>query len=90
MTCPPGFIEQLYDFPKPESLVFKKDRILEDIPSDVMDKLLKIPYFEKAYSEDGYSRDEYNTHPALMQTAGQFSKATGEMVDFAAECLKEA
>jgi len=89
MTCPPGFIEQLYDFPKPESLVFEKDKILEDIPSHVMDKLLKIPYFERAYSEDGYSRDEYNTHPALVQTAEQFSKATGDMVDFAAECLKK-
>jgi len=45
-------------------------------------------YFERAYAADGYSRDEYNTHPALQRTAEQFSKATEGMVDFAANCLK--
>ncbi len=90
VTCPPVFIEQLYDFPEPESLVFQKDKILEDIPAAVMEKLMKIPYFERAYSEDGYSRDDYNTHPALVRTADQFSKATEEMVDFAADCLEKA
>ena len=90
VTCPPGFIEQLCDFPEPEKLVFEKDRILEDIDKDVMDKLMKIPYFERAYAEDGYTRDEYNSHPALTRTAEQFSKATGEMVDFAAKCIETA
>jgi transaldolase len=90
VTCPPGFIEQLYEFPEPEKLVFEKDRILDDIPVDVMEKLMRIPYFERAYAEDGYSRDEYNSHPALIRTAEQFSKATEEMVDFAAKCLKSA
>jgi len=57
------------------------------VSSDVMEKILQIPYFERAYREDGYSRDEYNTHPALMRTAEQFSKATTEMVEFAGKCL---
>jgi hypothetical protein len=48
---------------------------------------MRIPYFEKAYAEDGYGRDEYNSHPALQRTAEQFSKATEEMVAFAAGCL---
>ena len=34
-----------------------------------MEKLLKIPYFARAYDEDGYTRAEYNTHPALVKTA---------------------
>ncbi|MCP5105944.1 MAG: hypothetical protein GY950_21330 [bacterium] len=55
-----------------------------------MDKLMRIPYFEKAYAIDGYSRDEYNTHPALQRTAEQFSKATEEMVAFAGKCLDNA
>jgi len=54
----------------------------------VMDKLMQVPYFERAYSEDGYSRDEYNTHPALQRTASQFSKATDEMVEFAGKCFE--
>jgi transaldolase len=90
VTCPPVFIEQLYDYPDQEKLVFEKDRILEDIPGDVLDKLMRIPYFERAYAEDGYSRDEYNSHPALIRTAEQFSKATVEMVEFAGKCLENA
>ena len=87
VTCPPGFIDQVINFADAHKIDFKKDRILADIPKDVLDKLLQIPYFEKAYAVDGYSRDEYNSHPALMKTAEQFSRATQEMVDFAGKCL---
>ena len=90
VTCPPTFIDQVINFPDQAKIVFEKDRILEDIPKDVMDKLMRIPYFERAYATDGYSRDEYNTHPALQRTAEQFSKATEEMVAFAGNCLKNA
>jgi transaldolase len=90
VTCPPTFIDQIINFPDQKKIVFEKDRILEDIPKDVMDKLMRIPYFERAYATDGYSRDEYNTHPALQRTAEQFSKATEEMVSFADNCLKNA
>jgi transaldolase len=88
ITCPPPFIESLYNFPEQDKLIFEKDRILQNIPEDVMDKLMRIPYFERAYLEDGYSRDEYNTHPSLIRTAEEFSKATVEMVEFAGKCLK--
>jgi len=90
VTCPPGFIEQVLFMPGVEDIAFKKDRILEDIPQSTMDKLMRVPYFERAYAEDGYTRDEYNTHPALQRTAEQFSKATDEMVAFAAKCLQGA
>jgi len=88
ITCPPPFIESLYSFPKQDGLIFEKDRILQDIPEDVLDKLMRIPYFERAYVEDGYSRDEYNTHPSFIRTADEFSQATVEMVEFAGICLK--
>jgi transaldolase len=52
-----------------------------------LDKLLRIPYFERAYREDGYSPDEFNSHPALVATAVEFSKATEGMVDFVAKRL---
>jgi transaldolase len=87
VTCPPPFIGQVMNFEGEKDIVFEKDRIHAEIPKDVLDKLMRIPYFEKAYAEDGYSRDEYNTHPALQRTAEQFSKATEEMVAFAAKCL---
>jgi len=87
ITCPPTFIDQVINLPNQVKICFQKDQILEDIPKTVMDKLMQIPYFERAYAVDGYSRDEYNTHPALTKTAQQFSKATEEMVAFAAGCL---
>jgi transaldolase len=68
-------------------ITFVERRIEVDPPKEVMDKLLRVPYFARAYAEDGYTRDEYNTHPALVKTAQQFSKATEDMVEFAADCL---
>jgi transaldolase len=90
VTCPPTFIDQVLNHKEVNEIVFEKDRIHADNPKDVMDKLMQIPYFERAYAEDGYTRDEYNTHPALQRTADQFSKATGEMVAFAEKCLTGA
>ena len=87
VTCPPSFIENVIFLPGVEKISFEKDRILEDIPKDVMDKLMRVPYFERGYAADGYTRDEYNSHPSLQKTAEQFSKATWEMVEFAGRCL---
>ena len=88
VTCPPSYIDQVMNFEGEKDIVYEADQIHADIPKNVMDKLLQIPYFERAYAEDGYTRDEYNSHPALQRTASQFSKATEEMVTFAANCLK--
>ena len=50
-----------------------------------MDKLMRIPYFERGYAEDGYTAKEFNSHPALLATAKEFSGATQQMVDFVAK-----
>jgi transaldolase len=89
VTCPPSFIDELIHFQGEENISFVKDRIDQDIPKEVLEKLLRIPYFERAYAEDGYTRDEYNSHPSLVKTAQQFSKATDEMVEFSGKCLAE-
>lgn len=89
VTCPPTFIDELIHFPGQEDIIFIKDRIDHEIPKEVLDKLLRIPYFERAYAEDGYARDEYNAHPSLVKTAQQFSKATDDMVEFAGKCIAD-
>ena len=88
VTCPPSFIDEVINFPRASEVTFKPNQIDVDPPADVMEKLLKIPYFARAYDEDGYTRAEYNTHPALVKTHEAFSKATNEMVAFADGCLK--
>ncbi len=88
VTCPPSFIDEVINFPRAGEVKFKPNQIDVDPPADVMEKLLKVPYFARAYDEDGYTRAEYNTHPALVKTHEAFSKATNEMVAFADGCLK--
>ena len=83
-TCPPSFIEGVF-----ESLDETEFRpqIDEGVPKTVLDKLLRIPYFERAYHVDGLTPDEFNTHPALVATAIEFSKATEGIVHFVAKRL---
>ena len=88
VTCPPSFIDKVIFLPGVEKIDFEKDRILEDIPRDLMDKLMRLPYFEKGYADDGYSRDDYSTIIPLQKTAEQFFKATEEMVAFAGKCIE--
>ena len=88
VTCPPSLIDEVINFPNAADIKFEENRIAIDPPREVMDKLMRIPYFARAYDENGYAREEYNTHPALVKTAEAFSKATNEMVAFADGCLK--
>lgn len=84
LTCPPSFIEGVFE--SLDGTEFRS-QIDEEVPKAVLEKLLQIPYFEKAYQEDGLTPDEFNTHPALVATAIEFSKATEGMVDFVAKRL---
>jgi transaldolase len=83
-TCPPTFIEAVFESLSDTEF---RDQIDEEVPKGVLDKLKRIPYFERAYDEDGYTHDEFNTHSALKATEAEFSKATESMVDFVAKRL---
>jgi transaldolase len=83
-TCPPSFIEGVFEHLDGTEF---RPQIEEEVPMAVLDKLLRIPYFEKAYDENGLAPDEFISHPAMFATAKEFSKATEEMVDFVANRL---
>lgn len=83
-TCPPPFIEDL--FLKNGHFEFS-EQIDAPVPDSIMDKLMQIPFFKKGYSEDGYTPEQFNHHPSLLETARLFSEATGEMVNFVARHL---
>jgi len=84
-TCPPKYIKELMKID--DSIRFTY-QIEEEPPREVLDKLLRISYFEKGYAEDGLTPEEFNTHSALLATAEEFSNATRGMVDFVNERLE--
>jgi len=84
-TLPPSFLESLL-FQAPD-LEFT-NQWAEPVPRRVLDKLMRIPYFERGYREDGYSSGEFTSHPALLSTAKEFSLAARHMVAFIAERIR--
>jgi len=78
-TCPPKFIGPLL---LEGDHIELSNQIDEPVPDEVMEKLMKIPYFAKGYDEEGYEPGEFTFHPALQATAKQFSEAVQGMIDF--------
>lgn len=87
VTCPPTFIEEVLLMPDRDKIVLEENRIDREIPKTVLEKLLRIPYFERSFEQDGYSRDEYATLRAMKKTLSGFSKDTEEMVAFVRSCF---
>ena len=83
-TCPPKFIAPL--LLEGDHIEFS-NQIDKVVPDEVMQKLLKISYFARGYDEEGYKPEEFNFHPALLNTAKQFSGAVQKMIDFVKESM---
>ncbi len=79
-TCPPPFIEKLLKGYDDVELV--ADGIDEEVPGDVLEKLMRIPYFRQGYEVDGLSPEQFNDHPAVKNTARQHRDVTEKMVEF--------
>jgi transaldolase len=63
-------------------------RIDEPVPADVLDRLLRIPYFSEAYDEGGMTPEQFVSHPALQVTAASFAESMAKIEAFAAAVLK--
>ena len=83
-TCPPKYITQLMEV-EDRMRPFDPEAIHEPPPPKTLGKLLRLPYFAKAFEPDGMVPDEFNQHAALIATAAEFSTATRGMVDFVAQ-----
>jgi transaldolase len=81
-TCPPYVLEPFFQIS--EHLDFRPE-IEEEVPAEVMEKILKIPYAMQAYDPNGLSLEQFNTHPATVATVDLFSKGFSSLEDFAAE-----
>lgn len=56
----------------------------ESPPPDVLDRLLRLPYFERAYDPDGLSPEEFAHHGAFVATSNEAARSARRMVDFVA------
>ena len=78
-TCPPYVLEPLFEFG--DELVFKPE-IEEEIPDEVMEKLMKIPYCIQAYDPNGLEQEQFNDHPSTVETVAAFSKGFAGLEGF--------
>lgn len=57
-------------------------QIEEEVPEEVLDKLLRIPYFIQAYEENALSPEEFINYPSTQETAISFSQAMDELEEY--------
>lgn len=57
-------------------------QINEEVPSDIMNKLLSIPYFKAGYEEDGIAIEDFVNHPAFVYTRDEFSGSMKEIEEY--------
>jgi transaldolase len=70
-TCPPYVLEPLFEIG--DELNFRPE-IDDEIPGQVLDKLLKIPFCLQAYDPNGLELEQFNDHPSTISTVEAFSK----------------
>lgn len=54
----------------------------EEVPAEVLEKLLKIPYFAQGYDEHGVAPEDFIRHPAVVETATSFAQATTDLESY--------
>ena len=82
-TCPPYVLEPFFQIG--DDLNFEPEIEKDDVPPEVMEKMMKIPYALQAYDPNGLSLEQFNTHPATVATVDLFSKGFSSLEAFAAE-----
>jgi transaldolase len=71
-TCPPYVLEPLFEIG--DDLIFRYE-IEDEVPREVMDKLLRIPFCIQAYDPNGLALEQFNDHPSTRSTVEAFGNA---------------
>ncbi len=82
LTIFPNIFEQFMDNYAGLQLTPQID---EPVPADVLERLLRIPYFAEAYDAHGIAAADFVTHPALQATATSFARSMQQIESFAAQ-----
>lgn len=75
LTIPPAWQRRFES-----SDIEPRERIDEPVPEDILDELLSIEDFRRAYAPDGLSRDELDTYGAAVRTLRQFIGAYHDLL----------
>ena len=81
LTIFPNIFEALVFNYEPEDMTSHID---ENVPAEVLEKLLKVPYFAAAYDEHGIAPEDFITHGAVVETATSFAQATTDLEAYCA------
>lgn len=81
-TCPPYVLEPLFEIG--DGLSFGSE-IERPVPRDMLDRMLRIPYCLQAYEPDGLELEQFNDHPATIDTVRTFAKGFASLEAFALE-----
>ncbi len=65
-------------------------QIDQAVPDDVLERLLRIPYFVEAYEEKGLTPEQFALHPALLLTAASFADAMEKIEAFTTRGLSQS
>jgi transaldolase len=84
-TCPPYVLEPLFEIG--DELDFQPE-IEAEVPMQVMDKLLRIPYCLQAYDPNGLELEQFNDHPSTISTVEAFSKGFTGLEGFIYDRMK--
>jgi transaldolase len=82
-TMPPYVLEPLFRIG--DGLRFDPDAIHQEIPPEVMDRLLEIPYVIQAFDPNGLANEQFNDHPATIDTLRAFSRGSQGLEAYVAE-----
>jgi transaldolase len=81
LTVFPNIFEALVFSYEPEEMT---PHIDGEVPAEVLEKLLKVPYFAAAYDEHGIAPEDFITHGAVVETATSFAQATTDLEAYCA------
>ncbi len=84
-TCPPYVLEPLFEIG--DELDFRPE-IEREIPGQVMEKMMKIPFCIQAYDPNGLELEQFNDHPSTLSTVETFSKGFTGLEGFIHDRMK--
>ncbi len=61
---------------------FPENAMSEPIPTDVFNRLMKLPYFRTAVDPDGLDEKEFETHPSFVDTYAEILQNHSRLKDF--------